>query len=178
MSNIEMKWYMVRVVSGKENKAVDNIKFEISNKGLDKYFGEIYIPKEQSVFVRNGKKIKRDKLTYPGYIMLKATMTGDMVRCIKKTNMVAGFAGDVNGNPIHLREHEVQKIFNYADESFSNDIIRVGDDIMVTDGPFSGFKGSVDKNISEKEKVTVNVSIFGRITSLELSYNQIEKIKE
>lgn len=177
-STSEMKWYMIRVVSGKENKAIESLTHEINNSGLGRFFGELYLPKEQSVFVRNGKKIKRDKVTYPGYVMIRANMNSDLAKVIKSTNNVNGFAGDVNGNPIALRQSEVDSIFNYVTETYSDEVFRVGDEILVKDGPFNGFKGQIEKNISDKSKLLVNVLIFGRLTALELSYEQVEKVKE
>lgn len=177
MSNTsDMKWYMVRVVSGKEKKAIENLRNEIISNNMEKFFGELYLPVEQSVFVRNGKKIKREKVTYAGYIMLKANMNGDLAKVVKKTNNVNGFAGDVNGNPIALRQSEVDSIFNYVEETNSNDKFRIGDFVTIKDGPFSGFKGEIEKNITDKTKLLINVSIFGRLTALELTYEQVEKI--
>ncbi|MBB4118587.1 MAG: transcription termination/antitermination protein NusG [Mesonia hippocampi] len=176
------KWYVVRAVSGQENKVKDYIEKEIAHEGLEDYVGEILVPTEKVVQVRNGKKISKERVYFPGYVMIQANLEGEVPHVIKSINGVIGFLGETKGgDPVPLRKSEVNRMLGKVDElSVKEDNVAipytVGETIKVIDGPFNGFNGTVENVNEEKRKLEVMVKIFGRKTPLELSYMQVEKI--
>ncbi|WP_010180912.1 transcription termination/antitermination protein NusG [Aquimarina agarilytica] len=180
-SNIK-KWYVVRAVSGQENKVKDYIEREISQQGLDDFVDQVLVPTEKVVQVRNGKKINKERVYFPGYIMVEANLSGEVPHIIKSINGVIGFLGEVKGgDPVPLRKSEVNRMLGKVDElAVKVDNIAIpyseGETVKVIDGPFNGFNGTVEKVNEEKRKLEVMVKIFGRKTPLELSYMQVEKV--
>lgn len=176
------KWYVVRAVSGQEAKIKDYIASEINRLGYDSYLEDILVPTEKVVQIRNGKKINKEKVYYPGYIMIKADLSGEIPHVIKSVTNVIGFLGETKGGePIPLRKAEVNRLLGKVDElELSKEHVAipfsVGESIKVVDGPFNGFTGTIEHVNEEKRKLQVMVKIFGRKTPLELSYMQVEKI--
>ena len=182
-NNSENKWYVVRAVSGQENKIKTYIENEISRLGMDTFVEEILVPQEKVVQIRNGKKVTKDKTYFPGYIMIKANLSGEIPHIIKSITNVIGFLGETKGgDPIPMRQAEVNRMLGKVDElslqDGSNIIIPFihGENVKVIDGPFNGFDGTIEKINEEKRKLEVMVRIFGRKTPLELSYMQVEKL--
>ena len=179
----EKKWYVIRVVTGQEVKIKDYIMTEVSRVSLDKQIEEMLVPTEKVVQIRKGKKISKEKTYFPGYIMMKADISGEILHVIKSVSNVLGFLGETKGGePIPLRQSEVNRMLGKVDE-FSlqeeSDIIIPfihGENVKVIDGPFNGFDGTIEKINEEKRKLEVMVKIFGRKTPLELSYMQVEKL--
>ena len=180
-SNVK-KWYVVRAVSGQENKVKAYIETEITRLGMDDYISQVLVPTEKVVTVRDGKKISKDRVYFPGYVMIEANLTGEIPHIIKSIIGVIGFLGEVkNGDPVPLRLSEVNRMLGKVDElSIKTDTgsipYSVGETIKVIDGPFNGFNGTVEKVNDEKRKLEVMVKIFGRKTPLELSFMQVEKV--
>ncbi len=180
-SNIK-KWYVVRAVSGQENKVKDYIEREISQQGLDDFVDQVLVPTEKVVQVRNGKKVNKERVYFPGYIMVEANLSGEVPHIIKSINGVIGFLGEVKGgDPVPLRKSEVNRMLGKVDElAIKVDNVAIpyteGETVKVIDGPFNGFNGTVEKVNEEKRKLEVMVKIFGRKTPLELSYMQVEKV--
>ena len=176
------KWYVVRAVSGQEAKIKDYIASEISRLGYDSYLEDILVPTEKVVQIRNGKKINKEKVYYPGYIMIKADLSGEIPHVIKSVTNVIGFLGETKGGePVPLRPSEVNRLLGKVDELELNKEhvaipYTVGESIKVVDGPFNGFTGTIEHVNEDKRKLQVMVKIFGRKTPLELSYMQVEKI--
>jgi len=176
------KWYVVRSVSGQENKIKDYIEKEIAHQGLEDYVEDILVPTEKVIQVRNGKKINKERVYFPGYVMVKANLGGEIPHIIKGINGVIGFLGETKGgDPVPLRRSEVNRMLGKVDElAVKTDNVAipytVGETIKVIDGPFNGFNGTVEKVNEEKRKLEVMVKIFGRKTPLELSYMQVEKV--
>lgn len=176
------KWYVVRAVSGQENKVKNYIETEISKAGLSDYVSQVLVPTEKVVQVRDGKKISKDRVYFPGYVMLEANLTGEVPHIIKSITGVIGFLGETKGgDAVPLRMAEVNRMLGKVDElSVKTDSVSipftVGETIKVIDGPFNGFNGSVEKVNEEKRKLEVMVKIFGRKTPLELSFMQVEKV--
>lgn len=176
------KWYVVRAVSGQEDKIKDYITSEINRLGYDSYLEDILVPTEKVVQIRNGKKINKEKVYYPGYIMIKADLSGEIPHVIKSVTNVIGFLGETKGGePIPLRTAEVNRLLGKVDElELSKEHVAipftVGESIKVVDGPFNGFTGTIENVNEDKRKLQVMVKIFGRKTPLELSYMQVEKI--
>ena len=173
------KWYVVRAVSGQEAKIKDYIASEINRLGYDSYLEDILVPTEKVVQIRNGKKINKEKVYYPGYIMIKADLSGEIPHVIKSVTNVIGFLGETKGGePVPLRTAEVNRLLGKVDElELSKEHVAipytVGESIKVVDGPFNGFTGTIEHVNEDKRKLQVMVKIFGRKTPLELSLSLI-----
>jgi len=181
--NLEFKWYVVKVISGQENKIKTYIENELSRVGMDSSVEQILVPQEKVVQIRNGKKVTKDKTYFPGYIMIKANLSGEVPHIIKSVTNVIGFLGETKGgDPIPMRQSEVNRMLGKVDELALQDDTDViipfihGENVKVIDGPFNGFDGTIEKINEEKRKLEVMVKIFGRKTPLELSYMQVEKL--
>ena len=180
--NSVKKWYVVRAVSGQENKIKAYIETEINRLGMSDYISQVLVPTEKVVQVREGKKISKDKVYFPGYVMIEANLVGEIPHIIKSITGVIGFLGEVKGgDPVPLRLSEVNRMLGKVDElsvNTDNQSIpfTIGEVIKVVDGPFNGFNGSIEKINEEKRKLEVMVKIFGRKTPLELSFMQVEKV--
>ncbi|WNM19056.1 transcription termination/antitermination protein NusG [Flavobacterium capsici] len=176
------KWYVVRAVSGQENKVKAYIETEINRLGMSDYVSQVLVPTEKVVQVREGKKISKEKVYFPGYVMVEANLMGEIPHIIKSITGVIGFLGEVKGgNPVPLRTSEVNRMLGKVDElSITTDTqnipFNIGETIKVIDGPFNGFNGTIEKINEEKRKLEVMVKIFGRKTPLELSFMQVEKV--
>ncbi|MBT8266698.1 MAG: transcription termination/antitermination protein NusG [Bacteroidia bacterium] len=182
-TGVEKKWYVVRAVSGQENKIKTYIENEISRLGLDDFVEQVLVPTEKVIQIRNGKKVNKEKVYFPGYIMIKANLSGEIPHIIKSITNVIGFLGETKGgDPVPLRQSEVNRMLGKVDElaveADANVAIPfvVGETVKVIDGPFNGFDGTIEKINEEKRKLEVMVKIFGRKTPLELSYMQVDKI--
>jgi len=177
-----MKWYVVRAIGGQENKVKNYIETEISRLGLSDFVSQVIVPTEKVVQVRNGKKTNRERVYFPGYIMVEANLAGEVPHVIKSVTGVIGFLGETKGgDPVPMRKSEVNRMLGKVDELAIKDEnvaipYNVGETIKVVDGPFNGFDGTIEKINEEKRKLEVMVKIFGRKTPLELSYMQVEKI--
>src|SRR4026209_1833634 len=179
----ESKWYVLRVVSGKERKVKEYLDKEISRSGWDKVVKQVFLPVEKVYKVQNGKKVMRERNYYPGYVMIEIAegkLNDDLRDVVKNTTNVIHFLG--KDNPIALRKAEVNKMLGKVDEmsdvggiTMSEPFI-VGETIKIIDGPFNDFNGVIEEVNDEKKKLKVTVKIFGRSTPVELNYMQVEKI--
>jgi transcriptional antiterminator NusG len=179
----EKKWYVVRAVSGQEHKIKTYIESEITRLGLDEFVEQVLVPTEKVIQIRNGKKVNKEKVYFPGYIMIQANLSGEIPHIIKSITNVIGFLGETKGgDPVPLRQSEVNRMLGKVDElsveADHNVVIpfTIGETVKVIDGPFNGFDGTVEKINEEKRKLEVMVKIFGRKTPLELSYMQVDKV--
>jgi transcriptional antiterminator NusG len=176
------KWYVVRAVSGQENKIKSYIESDIARLGLSDYVEEVLVPTEKVIQIRNGKKVNKERNYFPGYIMIKANLSGEVPHIIRSITNVIGFLGETKGgDPVPFRTSEVNRMLGKVDElsvQSENVVIpfKIGETIKVIDGPFNGFNGNIEKVNEEKRKLEVMVKIFGRKTPLELSYMQVEKV--
>ncbi|GAA4781241.1 transcription termination/antitermination protein NusG [Olivibacter ginsenosidimutans] len=180
MAEQQLKWYVVRAVSGKEKKVKQYIEAEINRLGINHLVPQVLIPMEKYFQMREGKKIAKERNYYPGYVLLEAALDGELEHIIKNINSVIGFLGDKAGNAIPLRQAEVNRILGTVDEmseqgEMMNVPYYVGEAVKVTDGPFNGFSGEIEEVNEEKKKLKVMVKVFGRKTPLELNYMQVEK---
>ncbi|WP_101689569.1 transcription termination/antitermination protein NusG [Dysgonomonas massiliensis] len=179
MSEIEKKWYVLRAVSGKEAKVKEYLEVEMRKGELGKYVSQVLIPTEKTYTMRNGKKVLKERAYLPGYILIEAALTGEVIHELRNINFVAGFLPDTQ-NPQPLRQSEVNRVLGTMDELEGQDAemdvqYYVGENVKVTNGPFSGFSGVIEEVHAEKKKLKVMVKIFGRKTPLELNYVQVEK---
>lgn len=178
----ETKWYVLRVVSGKERKVKEYIDKEVS-RGWSDIVKQIFLPVEKVYKVQNGKKVMRERNYYPGYVMIEVAdgkLSDDLRDIIKNTPSVIHFLG--KENPIALRKAEVNKMLGKMDEmaetggvSMSEPFI-IGETIKIIEGPFNDFNGVIEEVNDEKKKLKVTVKIFGRSTPVELNYMQVEKV--
>ena len=173
------KWYVLRSVSGKESKVREYLESEIKKGDLGKYISQVLIPTEKIYTVRNGKKVMKERAYLPGYVLIEAELTGEVIHELKNINFVAGFLPNTI-DPQPLRESEVKRILGAMDElEEANDEMDlkfyVGENVKVTSGPFSTFSGLVEEVNDERKKLKVMVKIFGRSQLLELGYMQVEK---
>ena len=178
----EKKWYVIRAISGQENKIKTYIESEVKRLKIDSFVEEIIVPTQKVIQIRNGKKVSKEKVYFPGYIMIKAHLTGEIPHIIRSFPNILGFLGETKGgDPVPLRGNEVSRMLGKVDElsmDAENIVIpfTIGESIKVIDGPFNGFNGNIEKVNEDKRKLEVMVKIFGRKTPLELSYMQVEKI--
>ncbi len=182
MTDSVKKWYVVRAIGGQENKVKTYIENEVSRLGLDDYVDQVLVPTEKVIQIRNGKKINKERVYFPGYIMIEANLSGELPHVIKSVTGVIGFLGETKGgDPVPLRKSEVNRMLGKVDElAVQSENVAIpyilGETVKVIDGPFNGFDGTIEKINEEKRKLEVMVKIFGRKTPLELSYMQVEKI--
>ena len=173
-----MNWYSLRVMSGKENKVKDTIFRELDfEKDLKPNVEEILIPTENIVDIKNGKKTVKEKSLLPGYVLVKMIMNNETKFFIENIDGVMSFVGP-KGSPQAVTEVEMSRYLNTSDtdelstETFDDIPFKVGDSVKVIDGPFKEFNGLVQE-INDRNRIKVNVNIFGRPTPIELSVNQI-----
>lgn len=176
----QLKWYVVRAVSGKEKKVKQYIDAEISRLGLTHLVPQVLIPMEKYYQMKDGKKIAKERNFYPGYVLIETALNAELEQIIKSINSVIGFLGDKTGKAVPLRPAEVNRILGKVDEmaeqgEMMNVPYYVGENIKVMDGPFNGFSGVIEEVNEDKKKLKVMVKIFGRRTPLELNYMQVEK---
>ena len=180
MSTPGMKWYVLRAVSGKEAKVKEYLEAAIKhNELLAANVGQVFLPTEKYAALRNGKRVVKEKLFLPGYVLVEANLHGEVAHTLRFMPNVLGFLGGLD-NPTPVRQADINRIIGSAEETTleSNDVsvpYCVKDAVKVTEGPFSGFSGVVEEVNAEKHKLKVMVKIFGRKTPLELCFMQVEK---
>ncbi|MDR1780275.1 MAG: transcription termination/antitermination protein NusG [Tannerella sp.] len=179
MSESEHKFYVLRAISGKENKVREYLESELRNSDLKDYVSQVLIPTEKTFTVRNGKKVLKERAYLPGYVLVEANLVGEVAHRLRQVPNVIGFLGG-NDKPVPLRPAEVSRVLGTVDElQEQTDDMDVqyytGETVKVTYGPFNGFSGVIEEVNAEKKKLKVIVKIFGRKTPLELSYVQVEK---
>ncbi len=178
----ELKWYVLKAISGQENKVKAYIETEVKRLNYDAFVTQVVIPMEKVIQMRNGKKVPKEKPYYPGYLMVEANLVGEVPHMIKNIPGVISFLSlTKGGDPVPMRKSEVNRMLGRMDElsEFAVDAAIpyvVGESVKVIDGPFNGFNGTIEKIHEDKKKLEVMVLIFGRKTPLELSYMQVEKV--
>tara|TARA_B100000315_G_scaffold230855_1_gene241654 strand:+ start:615 stop:1142 length:528 start_codon:yes stop_codon:yes gene_type:complete len=175
-----VEWYSVRVFGGKEKKIRDMLLKEIELSGLNKLIRDILVPSENVVEMRKGKKVVKDKLFYPGYLLVNMDLNNESKHFIENMSGVMSFVGP-KGNPAPLKEDEVTRILGEVKSKEGTATVstkyRVGDAIKINDGPFIDFTGMVQEVTEDKQKLKVSVSIFGRPTPVEVDFLQVEHEK-
>ena len=180
MAQSGMKWYVLRAVSGKEAKVKEYLEALLKkDEMLAAHVNQVLLPTEKYAQLRNGKRVVKEKLFLPGYVLVEANLQGEVAHTLRFIPNVLGFLGGLD-NPSPVRQADINRILGTAEET----IIRneepsvpymVDEAVKVIDGPFSGFSGIIEEVNTEKRKLKVMVKIFGRKTPLELGYNQVEK---
>lgn len=173
------RWYVVNVYSGSEKKVAESIREQTVLKKMEDRILEVLVPTEQVVEIRKGTKVNAEHKFFPGYILVKMEMSEETWHIVKDTPRVSGFLGSHN-KPQAISENEVKRILAQIEEGVERPTTQVyfevGEQIRVTDGPFASFIGVVEEVDTEKSRLKVSVSIFGRYTPVELEFTQVEKI--
>ena len=176
---MEARWYVVNVHSGCEKKVAESVKEQAVIKKMDDKILDIMIPTEEVVEVKKGAKVTSERKFFPGYILVKMVMTDDAWHLIKNNPNVSNFLGSRN-KPYPITDAEAQRIITQMQEGVERPQavtnFEIGEQVRVCDGPFASFVGLVEDVDTEKARVKVSVSIFGRATPVELEYAQVEKI--
>ena len=180
MAQAGLKWYVLRAVSGKEAKVKEYLEALMKKDTvLAANVGQILLPTEKYAQLRNGKRVVKEKLFLPGYVLVEANLQGEIAHTLRFMPNVLGFLGGLD-NPTPVRQSDINRILGTAEETIikteeASVPYMVDEAVKVTDGPFSGFRGIIEEVNTEKRKLKVMVKIFGRKTPLELGYNQVEK---
>ena len=185
----EMKWYVLRTAGAKEKKAAEYLQKEIERSGLQDQVDQVLVPVKKEIVTKNGKRKAVDKLLFPGYVLIHAELSARLENIIRnEVPNMSGFLTEKRATsgtqferiPVPIREDEAQRILGNQDEnveSAAETVVNyeVGESVRITDGPFSGFSGTVEQIQEDRSKVKVIVVIFGRKTQLELSFTQVTK---
>src|SRR4051794_25439491 len=175
------KWYIIHTYSGFENKVQESLRTRAEAFGFADKIGQILIPTEEVIELRNGKKVTSKRLLYPGYVMVELDMSDALWHEIKNTPRVTGFVGGGN-TPVPLTPEEVDGILNRqitsADRPRPKLTFERNETVRIIDGPFANFRGKVEDVNSERNTLRVMVTIFGRSTPVELDFLQVEKDKD
>ncbi|HFL8819551.1 MAG TPA: transcription termination/antitermination protein NusG [Candidatus Azoamicus sp. OHIO2] len=173
------RWYVIHVMSSKEDEITKKIKKKISEQHISNLFGNILVPFEEFIEIKSGKKEKGKRNFFPGYIFIEMSMNYRTWFLVKHTDQVIGFVGSNVGTPIAVSNEEVEMIIEKMNQSFykpkHKKSFNLGEMIRVIDGPFSEFNGTVEEIYYSKNKLCVGVLIFGRSTPIDLNFNQVEK---
>jgi transcriptional antiterminator NusG len=178
VSSDTSKWYVVHCHSGFEKKVADAILEEAKKVELDDFINEVSVPTQEVTEVRRGKRVKKQKKYFPGYVLVKLDMNKEVYHLIKNIQKVSGFLGSED-KPTPITDKEIQRILGTVSESANNQksgiSFEIGEKVKVCDGPFASFNGLVEEIDEEKSRLKVSVSIFGRATPVDLEYHQVEK---
>jgi transcription termination/antitermination protein NusG len=180
MGEQKKRWYVVKAIAGKENKAKEYIDKEIARLGLNNLVSNVLIPTEKVYSVRNGKRVSKERTLFPGYIFVEATLEGEVIGVIRNIPNVLDFISEKGGKPVPMQDFEVKRILGQVDQMMDNneelsEPFIIGETVKIIDGPFKNFSGVIEELNLEKKKLKVIVKIFGRKTPVELSFIQVEK---
>ena len=179
MAETGKKWYVLKAVSGKEAKVKEYLEALMrTNETLAANFGEILLPTEKYAQLRNGKRVVKEKLFLPGYVLVEARLDGETAHTLRFIPNVLGFLGGMD-NPSPVRQADINRILGTVEDTAirSEEVaipFVVDEAVKVTDGPFSGFSGIIEEVNADKRKLKVMVKIFGRKTPLELGFHQVD----
>lgn len=176
---MEARWYVIHVYSGFERKVAQSIEEQVRLSGMSDRIEQVLVPMEEVVEVRRGAKVSAERKFFPGYVLVKMMMTDETWHLVKNTPKVTGFLGG-RGRPTPISEAEAMRIMHQVQEGIERPkpsvIFEVGEQVRVSDGPFTSFSGLVEEVDEARARLKVAVSIFGRSTPVELEYAQVEKM--
>ena len=174
-----MNWYAIRTQNNKERSVLEKLTTELKIGNLEDRMRKSIIPTDKLVQMKNGKKSFREKVVYPGYIFIETSAIGEINNLLKGINGAAGFVRTRSGEILPMKDNEIKKILSEQEESNNQDIGNihvVGETVELIDGPFATFKGKILSIDSDKGRVKVEVSIFGRPSNVDLTMGQIKKV--
>jgi transcription termination/antitermination protein NusG len=173
------QWYIVHVYSGFEKRVAGAIQEKVASMNMGNLITEVSVPVEEVVELRRGRKVSSERKFFPGYVLAKMEMTEDSYHLIKNIPKVTGFLG-ASGKPQPISDAEADRIMHQVKEGIERPkpsiTFEVGEQVRVSDGPFTSFSGIVEDVDEERARLKVAVSIFGRATPVELEYTQVEKV--
>ncbi|MFZ5913188.1 MAG: transcription termination/antitermination protein NusG [Pseudomonadota bacterium] len=176
---MEKRWYIVHTYSNFEKKVAESIKEQAVAQGLEDRFEEVLVPTEEVIEMRRGRKVQSERRFFPGYVLVKMELNDDTYHLIRNTGKVTGFLGSGN-RPMPVPEAEVARIMNQVQEGIKRPkpliSFEIGEQVRVSDGPFTSFNGLVEEVDRDRARLKVAVSIFGRATPVELEFSQVEKM--
>ena len=174
------RWYVVHAYSGYEKQVMRSLTERVTRFGMEESFGEILVPTEEVVEIKNGQKRKSERKFFPGYVLVQMEMNEDSWHLIKDTPRVMGFIGGTADKPAPITEKEadaiLQRVHEGAEAPRPKTLFEPGEMVRVVDGPFADFNGVVETVNYEKSRLHVAVMIFGRSTPVELEFIQVEKV--
>ncbi len=173
-----MKWYVIHAYSGFEKRVAEFIKEQVEKKGLTAQVEDVLVPVETVISIKNGTKVESERKFFPGYVLIKMEMNDVTWHLVNDTPKVTGFLGGKKPTPITEKEamHILHQVEEGVERPKSVVAYEVGEQVQVCDGPFATFMGSVEQVDTEKERLKVLVSIFGRPTPVDLDYTQVKKV--
>ncbi|MGY8845277.1 MAG: transcription termination/antitermination protein NusG [Gammaproteobacteria bacterium] len=176
---MDMSWYVVHAYSGFENQVKKSLEDRIARNSMDSKFGEILVPTEEVVEMKEGVKRRSERKFFPGYVLVEMKMEDDTWHLVKECPKVLGFIGGTKDNPTPITNREAEEILNRIQEGVEKPrpktLFEVGELVRVIDGPFADFNGAVEEVNYDKSRLRVSVSIFGRSTPVELEFGQVSK---
>ena len=176
---MSMRWYVVHAYSGFESKVKSSLEEHIKLHGMEDKFGQILVPTEEVVEIRDGSKRRSERKFFPGYVLVQMEMTDDTWHLVKDVPKVMGFIGGTKDRPAPISEKEAQAILHNVQEGTEKPkpkvLYEAGEVVRVIDGPFNDFNGVVEEVDYEKSRLKVAVLIFGRSTPVDLEFSQVEK---
>jgi len=179
MSSENKRWYVVHAYSGYEKRVMAGLHEAIERHGVEDLFGDILVPTEEVVEIRDGKKRKSERKFYPGYVLVNMVMNDETWHLVKSTPRVLGFIGGTADKPAPITQREadeiLQRVESGVDKPRPKTVFEPGEMVRVTDGPFADFNGVVEEVNYDKSRLQVAVLIFGRSTPVELEFGQVEK---
>jgi transcriptional antiterminator NusG len=180
MMTMTSRWYVIHVHSGFEKKVASSVREQAQQKGMGALFEEVLVPTDSVVEVRKGnKKVNAERKFFPGYVLVKMELSDESWHLVKNTPKVTGFLGG-RGRPMPISDKEADRLLRQIKEGIERPrpsiTFEVGEQVRVSDGPFTSFNGVVEEVDEEKARLKVSVSIFGRPTPVDLEYSQVEKV--
>ena len=173
------RWYVVHAYSGFENQVKKSLEQRIKRMEMEDYFGEILVPTEEVVEIRDGQKRRSERKFFPGYVLVQMELNDETWHLVREVPRVMGFIGGTSDRPAPISDAEADQILNRVKEGAEKPrpkvLFEVGEVVRVTDGPFTDFNGVVEEVNYEKSRLRVAVLIFGRSTPVELEFSQVEK---
>lgn len=174
-----LRWYVVHAYSNFENKVKLALEEKIELEGMQEYFGKILVPTEEVVEMRMGQQRKSERKFFPGYVLVQLELTDETWHLVRNIPRVLGFIGGTSDKPAPISDKEANAILNRVEEGVNKPrpktMFETGETVRITDGPFKDFNGNIEEVNYEKSMLKISVLIFGRSTSVELEFGQVEK---
>lgn len=177
---MDKSWYALHVTTGFEQKALESLLERIERNGMQEFFGDILLPMERRLEIKQGKKKETENKMFPGYLFLEMVWEAQCWHLVRNTRWINGFIGGSADAPRPLSDEEITGIRERIESGANKPLLRarfdVGEQVRIKEGPFGGFNGLVETINNGRERLTVSVMVFGRSTPVELDFGQVEKV--